>query len=49
MGHPAGSYPTWKRDNAFGQIEEPILKHTKTILQQDALVAHRGGLLVEPA
>jgi len=39
----------WKRDNAFGQIEEPILKHTKTILQQDALVAHRDGLLVEPA
>ena len=28
----------WKRDNAFGQIEEPILKHTKTIIQQDALV-----------
>ena len=39
----------WMRDNAFGQIEEPILKHTKTILQQDALVAHRDGLLAEPA
>ena len=42
-------YIQWKRDNAFGQIEEPILKHTRTILQQDALVAHRDGLFVEPA
>lgn len=29
----------WKRDNAFGQIEEPILKHTKNILNQDAILA----------
>ena len=40
----------WKRDNAFGQIEEPILKHTKTILQQDAVLAYDAdGKLVEPA
>ena len=40
----------WKRDNAFGQIEEPILKHTKTIRQQDALLAYDAdGKPVEPA
>ncbi len=42
-------YIQWKRDNAFGQIEEPILRHTRTIIQQDALVTERDGLLAEPA
>jgi type II restriction/modification system DNA methylase subunit YeeA len=41
-------YIQWKRDNAFGQIEEPILRHTRTIIQQDALLTDRGGLLAEP-
>ncbi len=40
----------WKRDNAFGQIEEPILKHTRTIIQQDAVLAYDAdGKPREPA
>ena len=39
----------WKRDNAFGQIEEPILKHTRTIIQQDAVLAYdAAGKPMEP-
>lgn len=42
-------YIQWKRDNAFGQIEEPILKHTRTIVQGDAILAFDAeGTPTEP-
>ena len=42
-------YIQWIRDNAFGQITEPILKHTKTIRHQDAVLAFdAAGQPVEP-